>query len=352
MLQAGDEGPRPSNNNLDGEVIIGNRFVWNGTEQASWTHALFTGYNINVVIKYNYLLNTPNGIQRKSNGMTDSDGVVAYNILKNPRLGIAVKGINGIKIYNNTFYSDKTPAQTWRGLVDICINTDAGLNALATGTKVFNNIFYTRNKIFNIKIHEEECLENFESDYNVFWCEAGEPIFEIAGKSKTFSQWQALGYDLHSVIINPDFIDLIDFVPNKRLDYGKNLGSELGVGLAIDAKWSKTNPQTTSQNGAWQVGARVFEREEDIDTIDLPLNSTLIFPNPAKEFFYILLTDMDMQYRNMKIFDSKGFIIMESSIEYGLNGILLPEKLASGLYSVTLEADAIGRSVKKIIILD
>ncbi|MGB4557075.1 MAG: hypothetical protein WBI33_12035, partial [Bacteroidales bacterium] len=35
MLQAGDEGPRPSNNNLDGEVIIGNRFVWNGTEQTS-----------------------------------------------------------------------------------------------------------------------------------------------------------------------------------------------------------------------------------------------------------------------------------------------------------------------------
>jgi len=82
------------------------------------------------------------------------------------------------------------------------------------------------------------------------------------------------------------------------------------------------------------------------------LNSTLIFPNPAKDFFYILLTDMDLQYRNMKIFDSKGIIIMENSIEYGLNEILLPEKLASGLYSVVLAADSIGRSVKKLIIID
>ena len=68
MLQAGDEGPRASNNNLDGEKITGNKFIWNGTEQTSWTHALFTGYNLGVIIKYNYLQSTPNGIQRKSNG--------------------------------------------------------------------------------------------------------------------------------------------------------------------------------------------------------------------------------------------------------------------------------------------
>jgi len=114
MLQAGDENPGETNNNLDGEIILGNKFMWNGTDETSMTHALFTGYNIDVVIKYNYLLNTPNGIQRKSNGMTDVNGVIAYNILKNPKLGVAVKGINGIRIFNNTFYSDKTTEQTSR----------------------------------------------------------------------------------------------------------------------------------------------------------------------------------------------------------------------------------------------
>jgi hypothetical protein len=101
MLQAGDEGPRASNNNLDGEKITGNKFICNGTEQTSWTHALFTGYNLGVIIKYNYLQSTPNGIQRKSNGMYETSGVIAYNILNNPKLGVAVKGINGIKIFNN-----------------------------------------------------------------------------------------------------------------------------------------------------------------------------------------------------------------------------------------------------------
>src|SRR5690606_523619 len=99
LLQAGDENPAATNNNLDGEIISGNRFVWNGTDETSMTHALFTGYNVDVVVKYNYLLNTPNGIQRKSDGMADVNGVIAYNILKNPKLGVAVKGISGIKIY-------------------------------------------------------------------------------------------------------------------------------------------------------------------------------------------------------------------------------------------------------------
>ena len=172
LLQAGDEIRHPQQS-LDGEIITGNRFVWNGTDETSMTHALFTGYNLDVVIQYNYLLNTPNGIQRKSNGMADYNGVIAYNILKNPKLGIAVKGISGIKIYNNTFYSDKTTEQTWRGLIDIYTNSDNGLSAPSKGTRVYNNIFYTRNRVFNINIHDEECLEGFECDYNVYWCEAG-----------------------------------------------------------------------------------------------------------------------------------------------------------------------------------
>ena len=44
LLQAGDENPASTNNNLDGEIITGNRFVWNGTDETSMTHALFTGY--------------------------------------------------------------------------------------------------------------------------------------------------------------------------------------------------------------------------------------------------------------------------------------------------------------------
>jgi hypothetical protein len=51
MLQAGDESPGSNNNNLDGAVLTGNTFTWNGTDMTSITHGVFTGHNINVVVK-------------------------------------------------------------------------------------------------------------------------------------------------------------------------------------------------------------------------------------------------------------------------------------------------------------
>ncbi len=347
MLQAGDEGPRPSNNNLDGEVITGNTFIWNGTEQTSWTHALFTGYNLGVIIKYNYLQSTPNGIQRKSNGMYETSGVVAYNILNNPKLGVAVKGINGIEIYNNTFYSERTPLQTNRGLVDICNNTDGELNSSATGTKIYNNIFYTKNKVYNIRILEPDCLKDFESDYNVFWCEAGEPIFEVNNKTKSFAQWQALGYDLHSVVVNPEFTDFKNFVPKVRLDYGKDLGPDLIDGLAIDGIWGKTDPHLVSQNGKWQVGARIYEEEGEIELPDTKLK---IYPNPAKDFLIIEMNEPDSVYQLMKLYDPQGRLLMAHPLNEGRNEIPIQFCSSSGLYIVTLEADEIDRLIKKLLL--
>lgn len=351
LLQAGDENPDENNNNLDGEIISGNRFTWNGTDETSMTHALFTGYNIDVVIKYNYLLNTPNGIQRKSNGMTDNNGVIAYNILKNPKLGVAVKGINGIKIYNNTFYSDKTSEETTRGLIDIYTNTDDGLNAPSKGTKVYNNIFYTRNRIFTIDIHDLECLEGFESDYNVFWCEVGEPVFQVGGLTKTFAMWQAMGFDQHSVVVNPGFIDFIDFVPAARLDFGKDLGTDFLSGLATDATWNRTAISTEDQNGIWQAGARVYKSTEEEEE-ELSRNMTLIYPNPVYGTFYLLLTDPTRVYHTMKLFDSNGKIVLRLPVESGRTEIPVPENFASGMYTITLEGDNLDRYIRKLIILN
>ena len=267
MLQAGDETPAGSNNNLDGEIITGNKFIWNGTEDpTSITHGVFTGYNINAVLKYNYVYRAPMGLIRKSNGMTNTAGGVAYNIVNNSIAVAAVaKGIRNVNFYNNTFYSSQImytgSAGTWRGLVDVYSNTDNGLNAPSTGTKIKNNIFYTKNQIYNIYIYDAACLSGFESDYNLYYCEAGTPVFNYLGTPKTFTQWQALGYDLHSVIINPNFKDFTDYIPKARLDYGTDLGSSWQKGLSVDAVWGITDPATSNQNGTWQVGARIYSSQ-------------------------------------------------------------------------------------------
>jgi hypothetical protein len=340
MLQAGDETPGYFNNNLDGEIITGNKFIWNGASDVSTTHALFTGYNVDVVIKYNYLYKTPNGIQRKSDGMTDISGVIAYNIVNNPGVGIVVKGMNGVRIYNNTLYSEKTPMQTSRGLIDIHSNTDGELNAASTGTKVFNNIFYTKYETYCINVLDPESLIGFESDYNIFYCETGSVRFSAGGSDKTFAEWQALGYDVHSVRVDPDFNNFTDFIPRKRLDYGTDLGTSLQTGLALDATWGTTDPRSTIQNGKWQVGARIYE--------DAKVN---IYPNPASDFFYVLITDPSLSYQTVKVYDTIGRVVLTDDVGQGLNTVNIPRSFPVGVYNIALESDNMDRYVRKLLII-
>lgn len=261
MLQAGDEVVGGTNNNLDGEIITGNKFTWNGTNMTSITHGIFTGHNINAVIKYNYLEKVPMAIIRKSNGMTNTAGGVAYNIVRNPNTGIVVKGMNNVNIYNNTFYSERTTSDTYRGLIDIYTNTDVTPYGSSTGSKIYNNIFYTKHQIVNIFVYDNSSLVGFESDYNVFYCEDGTPMFKYLGTFKTFAQWQALGFDTHSRVVNPNFTSFTTLVPSARLDFGTNLGAEWQTGLSATAQWIVgTSPATANQNGAWQVGARLYQR--------------------------------------------------------------------------------------------
>ena len=107
LLQSGDENPSAKDNNLDNQEITGNTFNWNGSNGPSIiTHGILTGYNINSIVKYNNLVNVPYGIIFKSGtdegqNMTFTSGGCAYNICKNGKFSVRMKGINGVKIYND-----------------------------------------------------------------------------------------------------------------------------------------------------------------------------------------------------------------------------------------------------------
>lgn len=274
MLQAGDEGVNAYNGNLNGEIIQGNQFIWNGNyaglgNAMTITHGVFTGCNINVQIKHNYLYRVPMGIIRKSaSNMVNTSGGVSYNILKTFNVGGVVKGMSGVKWYNNTFYQDRPTYSntdptvgTWRGAIDVYTNTDITPNSISHGTKIKNNIFYSKYKTLAINVMDVESLIDFECDYNVYWVEEGDhtPVFNAGGSTKTWDQWRAMGYDQHSVVINPNFIDFVNFVPASRLNYGTDLGAEFNTGLATNATWTVGSmPATAVQNGTWQVGARIY----------------------------------------------------------------------------------------------
>ena len=333
MLQAGDESPLSTNNNLDREVITGNKFIWNGTNAPSIiTHGLFVGYNSNSIVKYNYLDKVPYGIVFKSGtdtgvNMTFTSGGCAYNIWKNGKFAGRVKGINGVKFYNNTFYSGD--GSGWYLLL-ITANMDRAIPSPSIGTKVFNNIFYSTIQIPMIKI-ESGCLTNFESDYNVYWCSAGEPTFNIDGVTLSWAQWKARGYDMHSIIVNPHFINTIDFIPAARLDYGKNLGADWEAGLSTTAAWViGSSPTTTNQNGTWQVGARIYDANSTNASyvssavenaapaiLEMTYNLSLANVVPADSAFSVQVNSAARSVNTVTVSGPKVQLTLASTIKYG-----------------------------------
>lgn len=315
LLQSGDENPSERDNNLDRQEIIGNKLIWNGSNDPTIiTHGLLTGYNINSIVKYNNLVNVPYGIIFKSGNdqgqnMTFTSGGCAYNICKNGKFSVRMKGINGVRVYNNTFYSGD---ESGRYLVLITSNQDRTVPPPSTGSKIFNNIFYSTMQIPMISI-ETSCLPNFESDYNVFWCTVGEPTFAIDGKQLTWQQWKALGYDVHSRIVNPNFINTTEFVPRERLDFGLDLGTEWQTGLSTTATWTPgVSPQTANQNGKWQVGARISQ----ITTGHTPNDSSYfkIYPNPSDGIFHIQIDPIPSEGVVVEIRNLLGQKLLEKKI--------------------------------------
>ena len=352
MLQAGDESPVATNNNLDGQVITGNKLLWNGVNSSNViTHGLFAGYNINSVIKYNYLDKVPYGIIFKSGtndgtNMTFTQGGAAYNIWKNGKFGGRVKGINGVRFLNNTFYSGD--GLGWYLLL-ITANMDRTIPSPSIGTKVFNNIFYATSNIPMIKI-ESSCLNGFESDYNIFFSTAGEPVFEIDNETVTWDEWRALGYDEHSLIMDPDFINTATLIPRSRLDFGKNLGEEWQTGLSIAASWiAGSPPATANQDSTWQVGAYVHESDEP----PLPENTEAlkIFPNPNKGRFTIEFAEPP-ERRDFSIISKTGAKVYDGIIYEGERSKELDLSflhLNPGPYILVITGNG-GRQTKKIIL--
>lgn len=337
MLQAGDDVLSSTNNNLDGEVITGNKFIWEGNDMTCITHGLFAGNNINALIKYNYLAQVPMGIIRKSSSnMSDTDGGIAYNIVKSGAVAVNIKGISNVRIYNNTLYNDRTPSQTWRGLVYVYTNTDVTPHSVSHSTKIFNNVFYTKYQTYSIQIGDVESLAGFESDYNIFYCETGEPVFNYCGAKKTFAEWQAMGYDTHSRVVNPNFKDFVNFVPAARLDYGTNLGSTWTVGLSVNAKWGTTDPEKATQNGTWQVGAIIYKEvvaetpppavpgykgsvinEATPSRLEISYNLTLANIIPAASAFAVRVNSVARSVTGVSISGSKVFLTLASPVVYG-----------------------------------
>ncbi len=326
ILLAGDGGNiTATQNNLDCAKIIGNKFV--STTGGTDRNAMLLGNNINYIVQHNYFDRVGYSSSYRNGGVLPMEwtaGAHAYNIHKNTK-ALLIKGMSGLRVYNNTFFAKENGS-----LYHIRIekNRNSDIDVPATNTKIKNNIFYQEINIPAIFIEQESCLAGLECDYNVYYAEDKvdkKPYFDIGENRYTWDEWRALGYDTHSIIMDPKFIDTESFVPSERLNFGLDLGSDHAIGLATTAKWELGKyPDTVEQNGEWQVGAVLYGVNTSIKNLDSSTNSSdgsdliITYPNPSTGIFMVELPkDMAEVANTISVVSMTGKIIYNGTIPMG-----------------------------------
>ena len=338
MLQSGDDGYWSTANNLDNAVISGNNFDWNGTPGATLCHGIMAGYNLNYTIKYNKIDGPFYGIVNEGGyndgtSMTNTAGGICYNIFNDCSTAILSWGYENVKIYNNTFYFSLAGTI---GLIRVGSSNGTAIPAPSKNVKIKNNIFYSVNNVIAVNIMESSALEGFECDYNVYYWESTTgnlPRFRINGVTKSWLEWRALGYDTHSTIADPSFLDSETLIPAQRLDHGTDLGEDFHAGLSTTAGWVVgQNPDTAEQNGTWQVGAKIYKSAHNSpipiyvnsaienaspSTIEMTYSLTLANIVPAVSAFTINVNAVTRSVSSVTISGTKVILTLTSPVVYG-----------------------------------
>lgn len=212
---------------------------------------IYTNNMPNVLAKYNNCAGAgiSNYIFRNDIAASSAQNGCFYNI--SYLSGILSKGLSNFKIYGNTVINSNRNGIMLMSAVD---------GSRISTNIVKNNIVVDYTGVGHLVAIENELTSaRHIIDYNVYYSTREKP-FLVDNVEYTFAEWQALGYDAHSVFVDPQ-ISYAQPWPTSPITIGENLGTDYNTGLDITTNWGSatTVPSVvTKQQGAnWQVGAYV-----------------------------------------------------------------------------------------------
>ena len=326
-------------------VFANNCIVRNTYCDNNFERGIFTGFTDDILLEYNECLNSIDehgiyvsnssdrsiiryntchhnnrgGIQINADGSQGGDGIstdpeIYGNVLyENGTVGgaaINLDGVQGAFIYNNLLYENHAsgialfqidgaePSFDAVVVHNTIINASNGRWCIlivsgSTGAQVFNNILINQHPWRGSIALDPDAEDGFDSDYNILV----NSLSNLGdGQSMTLEEWQAEGYDLHSMLADP----MADIFVAPGSDYH----------LLDDAQAINTG------NSAFAFGV-----DEDIEGLSRPQGSQHDIGAYEAEGALAIDEEEKEEEKNENV---KGIRILASSITWseGLTGIL------------------------------
>lgn len=266
IIIVGDQENTSTNDKMDGTIIeynkvIGKPFYGGGNTNA---HAVFITRTKNSIVRYNLVYGFALGIVFKRGTFGHCYG----NIVKDCNVGIDLKNHNDTVVYGNTIINAINDSYE---LIIIVVDDNLTPNLRAT---IKNNILYnsSTNAAAKVYSYDGTCADNV-IDYNsIYSYNEDFALNNTTATGYNESEWQALGFDTHSIMLptlaaakalftDYDNGDYSLVVGSTAIGIGVDLGATYDDGLDASTNWG-TDTQlpvvVTKQQGAnWDIGAYI-----------------------------------------------------------------------------------------------
>ena len=323
-----------------------NHIVISNTETTNHDDCIQSYLDTSLTIRDNYLEQNNNKLQNAQGiYMTDGAGTFTLynNVVKCPNnqaniIGFDndVTGTGSLVLYHNTVIG-------------------GGANTLriphpATVT-IKNNVFVTT--FASTLIQFSTLGSGSVIDYNLYYRQDGNTSVIGYSGSKTFAQWQALGYDAHGKNANPMLNDSLFPASNSPvIDAGTNLGGA----YAVD-KEGVTRPSSKIDLGAYEVQTTTAILDNNnpaptsiVKDYELAQN----YPNPFNPSTVIKYTIGNASRVVIKVYDITGRVVADLVNEEKPAGQYNVEfkgnNLASGTYIYTISTNNFTQSKKMLLL--
>jgi parallel beta-helix repeat protein len=283
-------------------------------------------------------------------GVQDSE-IFNNLIYNNHATGIAMYQIDGgdasknNKVYNNTIIQPSDGR--W------CIISVDG----STGNTLYNNILINHHSFRGSIELDAASMSGFVSDYNILVNRLSD---DDGNSNMTLSQWQSLGYDLHSMIADPEAQIFVDYLNNDYHLLSNAQAVNSGTDLILPTVFEDLDDISRPQGSGYDIGCYEFSSITTVEQSDLPTDFILFqnYPNPFNPSTVISWHSTVSNHQTLKIYDVLGNEVATlvdeyrpaGSYEVEFNTSSLKHQTSSGIYFYQLKSGSFIATKSMILI--
>ena len=242
-------------------------------------------------------------------------------VYNNHATGIAMYQIDGgdasknNKVYNNTIIQ---PADgRW------CIISVDG----STGNTIYNNILINHHSFRGSIAIDAASADGFISDYNIL---VNRLSNDDGNSNMTLSQWQSLGYDLHSIIADPEEQIFVDHTNGDFHLLQNAQAVDAGTNLVLPTVFEDLDNTPRPQGSGFDIGCYEFTNATTVEEENIPESFQLFqnYPNPFNPTTTLSFVIGYSSFVSLKVYDVLGNEI----------ATLVDEEKTAGKYEVSFNS--------------